>query len=294
MDQQDRKFAEQFEKQVRNTLRKHKLLSKKDRVLVACSGGKDSTSVLYLLNKFGYRAEGLIIDLQMGEWSEQNLRNLREFCKKQGLKLHTVSLKREFNFDINRIRSRLKGRKDLTPCLVCGVMKRWVLNRKARELGAAKIATGHNLDDEAQTCIMNLVNGNPKLGINMGPRTGLVEDPGFVPRVKPLFFTLERDSRRYSELMGFPVLYKRCPYAREGQRWKLRDFLDGLEKSRPGTKRDIVDSTLRVFREIRKEIRLGQVKRCRECGEPSRSQTCKVCQVLGAQKQPKSGRQQLL
>lgn len=277
----DRKFLEQFEGRVRKTIRDHKLLARKDRVLVACSGGKDSTTVLYLLNKFGYRAEGLIIDLQMGSWSGQNLKNILEFCNSKGLKLHTVSLKDGYGFDIKRIRSLVAGRKDLTACMVCGVMKRWVLNRKARELGAGKIATGHNLDDEAQTCIMNLVNGNPKLGINMGPRTGLVDDPRFVPRVKPLFFSLEKDSRRYSELMGFTVLYRRCPYAGEGQRWKMRDFLDILEERQPGAKSRIVDSTLGVFREIRKGVRPGQIRHCSKCGEPARSETCKVCQVLG-------------
>ena len=50
------------EKKVAETIRKYGLLRKSDKVIVALSGGKDSTSVLYILKKFGYDVHGLMID----------------------------------------------------------------------------------------------------------------------------------------------------------------------------------------------------------------------------------------
>ena len=43
------------------------------------------------------------------------------------------------------------------------MIKKWILNKEARKLKAGKIATGHNLDDEAQTFLMNIFKGSPEL-----------------------------------------------------------------------------------------------------------------------------------
>ena len=58
------------EKQVEETIKKYGLMKKSDKVVVALSGGKDSTSVLYILKKLGYDVHGLMIDLYLGQWSE--------------------------------------------------------------------------------------------------------------------------------------------------------------------------------------------------------------------------------
>ena len=90
-------------------------------------------------------------------------------------------------------------------------MKKWILNKESRELGATKLVTGHNLDDSAEMVMMNLVKGNPELGLNMGPISKKVSDKKFVPRIRPLFFIHNDEVKKYSQLKGFPVLYEPCP-----------------------------------------------------------------------------------
>jgi len=275
------RFVQDFEKKVRDTIRKYKLVSRKDRVLVACSGGKDSTAVLYLLNKFGCKAEGMIIDLDMGKWSETNLRNLKNFCKQHDFKLHVVSIKDETGHSICYTRSVIQSKENLQSCQICGTLKRWLMNKKARELGATKIATGHNLDDEAQTALMNVFSGNPKLGLNIGPRTGTVKDSKFVTRIKPLFFCPEKDIRRYSELMGFEVLYQRCPCSHDSYRAFMRDSLNEFEERFPGTKENIVKNSLFAQGEVKKRTRISRkVLHCEMCGEPSNNPICKACMMV--------------
>jgi len=62
----EKKFLSEFEAKVKQTIKKYKLLDKKDKIIVAASGGKDSTTILHLLKKLGYKTEALYINLQLG------------------------------------------------------------------------------------------------------------------------------------------------------------------------------------------------------------------------------------
>ena len=113
-------------------------------------------------------------------------------------------------------------------CTVCGVIKRWILNKWAKKLNVDKIATGHNLDDETQTVLMNFLKGNIYLGANSTPMTG-VKTKGFVQRVKPFFFIAENKIREYAKEMQFPILYDRCPCAIGTYRIETRIWLKEID-----------------------------------------------------------------
>lgn len=269
------KFKEKFEKRVKDTIKRYNLLKKDDRVLVAISGGKDSTSCLYLLNKFGYQTEGLHIDLEMGDWSNKNIENVRELCKKYNIRLHIVSMREIYGSSVCYIKEKIG--EEISRCMICGVMKKWVLNRFARKIKADKIATGHNLDDEAQTVLMNYFKGNLMLGVNSGPITGTIEDKKFVPRIKPLYFSPEKENYRYAKIMKFPVLFQRCPCAVGTYRVETRAFLDKLGDK---AKKNIVENFLRKLPELRERVPKTELKYCKYCGEPARNEVCKNCSFV--------------
>ncbi|MEM2784928.1 MAG: TIGR00269 family protein [Candidatus Pacearchaeota archaeon] len=273
-------FIEKFEKKVKETIEKYKLATKEDKILVACSGGKDSTTVLYLLKKFGYNVEALHINLLMGSWSKENERNIRKFCKEHGIKLYVFSIRDELGYSICYIKSVVQQKAKLKQCTICGIIRRWLINKKARALKASKVATGHNLDDEAQTVIMNLIKGNPWLGINQGPVTGTIEEKKFVTRIKPLFFCKEKDIRKYSELMKFPVLYRRCPCVVGALRHEVRKKLDELEKKNKNIKENIVSNWLEIKKLLIQKQEQKPILYCKNCGEPSRREICKACSIL--------------
>jgi tRNA(Ile)-lysidine synthase TilS/MesJ len=179
----------QFEQKVKNTIKDYNLIKPKDKVLVACSGGKDSTVVLYLLKKFGYNVEAITIDVAIGSYTKKNLENLRQVCKNLGVKLHEISLRKKFGCSICYMKSVLKSKGIAKKsCSICGIAKRYLLNKETRKLKADKIVTGHNIDDEAQSVMMNFLRGNLMLLSRLGPLTGLIQDKKFVPRIKPLYF----------------------------------------------------------------------------------------------------------
>jgi uncharacterized protein (TIGR00269 family) len=174
--------------------------------------------------------------------------------------------------------------------MICGVIKRWILNKKAKELGATKLATGHNLDDEAQTLLMNLFKGNPGLSLNLGPKTGVIENQGFVQRVKPLYFCSNHEVEKYSKLMNFPVLYDPCPCSLGAFRRLFKEWLDEFEKKFPGTKSNLINNLLNLKPELERVMkRRKRLNHCKLCGEPSRNEVCKACELINILKKNVGG-----
>jgi len=276
-------FIKYFEKKARKTIRVYNLINKKDKILVACSGGKDSTIVLYLLNKIfkGNKVEAITTDVAIGSYSKKNLENLRKFCRGHKVILHETSFREEFGYGVCYLRDVLKEKgRELNNCSICGVLRRSLWNKKARELNATKLATGHNLDDEAQSIVMNMFKNNIKTLAKLGPRTGVVEDKRFVPRIKLLYLLTEEETTLYSKLMNFPVVYERCPCSLHVYRRQIGDMLDAMEKQHPGTKHSIVNSFLEIMPLLKERYKEGKIGTCKLCKEPSASDVCNVCKIL--------------
>ena len=281
MDDADSEFIKSFEERVEKTIEEYNLLSKDEKVIVAVSGGKDSTTALYILHKLGYSVEGMILDQLLGEYSKKNLSNIQKFCKDLGIKLHVVHMRDEYGCSVCYIKSVLDQKGIvMNQCSICGVIRRSVLNRKAREHSAAKIVTGHNLDDEAQSFFMNYIQGRLMDSARVGPMSGVVRNERFVPRIKPLYFCLEDETRRYSQLHGFPVVYDPCPCSLGSFRSEIKAILNRMEDELPGTKKAIVESSLRIRPYLSSEQKEWRIKRCKSCGEPSSGEICRVCAIL--------------
>jgi len=275
-------FVNYFENKVKNTIDKFSLISKNDKLIVACSGGKDSTSILYLLNKFGYSVEAMFIDLHLGNYSKRSKKNVRMLCEKNKIKLYEFSLRGEFGRSVCYMKSVLKSKNIIMrSCKICGILRRWLLNKKARELKATKLVTGHNLDDESETILMNIFNGNINLLARMGLVTGVIRNEKFIPRIKPLYFCTNEETTKYSKLMRLPVLYERCPCSVDAYRGHFRRFINEIEKNNPGTKEKIVKDFLRLLPEFKKiSKRNKKINYCEVCGEPSSKHLCNACQLM--------------
>jgi len=275
-------FIEYFENKVKLTIKKYKLFIKKKRILVACSGGKDSTALAYILKKLGYNIEAITINSLVKNYSKKNIDNLRAFCDENKIKLHEISFKQEFGYTLSGIKKILDSNgMNLAYCTICGILRRYLLNKKSKELKADKIATGHNLDDEAESVFMNLLRGNIRLMARLGPITGIVKSRGFIPRVKPLYFCNEKEIIAYSKLKKFPVAYERCPYATSSYREIIRNELIDFEKKHSKTKENILNWFLRILPELKKDFKKGEkMTYCTVCGEPSQKTICNACTIL--------------
>lgn len=274
-------FAEYFEKRVRTALEWFRMVERGDRVAVAVSGGKDSLTTLYLLSRFseelGYEVFGIAVDEGIAGYREFKLEALRSFAEKLGVSLHVVSFRELFGVTLDEVFEVLARRNlEVKPCAVCGVFRRYALNKAARELGAAKLATGHNLDDEVQVFVMNVL----KAHIDGIEREGVVSEPGedaLIPRIKPLYFIPEKEVLAYTLIKGIHTPFVECPYIVYALRHPVRRWLNAIESEDPQVKYRVL-AVKEIFRNSlpSPSKKLGL---CEICGEPTSHRVCRACEL---------------
>jgi uncharacterized protein (TIGR00269 family) len=177
-----------------------------------------------------------------------------------------ASFEQYFGVRIDRVNER--------PCTVCGILRRSLLNRLAKAVGASTLATGHNLDDEAQTVQMNYLRGD----IDRLLRLDHPAKEGLVRRVKPLKYVPEKEVALYAILKGIPINLDECRFSAGVFRAEVRDMLNDLELKHPGTKYALVGGLERILQlTTRLPFELGQ---CARCNEPAVRTYCQSCEVL--------------
>ena len=263
-----------IEQTVKKTLKDIRL-NKKEKIIVALSGGKDSGVVAYLLKKFGYNIEGLFLDLGIKGYSNLSFKVVKKLCKDLKIKLHVASLKKEQSRDMEDIWKRTK-KLGLSACFSCGIMKKYFLNKKARELKASKLATGHHRDDELQTFLINIFKGSPELSSNFGPILD-TKDSKFVAKIKPLFFIPEKEIKKYAEKKKIPILKKICPKKEKTYRLGIEEFYKKLSEK---DKENMLRNFLEIAKNLRKKETELKITYCEICGEPSKNRICKRCELL--------------
>ena len=276
-------FAARFEKCVFETIKRFKLVSSKDLIAVAVSGGKDSLTTLYLLKKFskkfGYEVLGLAVDEGIAGYREYKLQALKNFAKKIDVEIVIASFKDYFGATLDQMVSILKEKGfEYKPCTVCGVFRRYIINMKARELGATKVATGHNLDDEIQVFLMNMLRAGLKNIARESIVTGLRAHQKLIPRVKPLYFCREKEVLAYSIIKNIETPFVECNYVIYAIRNKIRAWLNEYESECPSSKLKILAAKEIITNLLRKtKYAEGVIGTCNICGEPASGQICKAC-----------------
>jgi len=278
-------FCDYFERKIHRTIRKFNLISKDDKIAVACSGGKDSTAALYVLSKLcnerRQKVDAIAIDEGIkNDYRKRLISELKKFCTKNKIRLHIPSFKKEYGFTLWQVSGKIK-KLGLSNCYVCSILKRWLMNKKARQLGYTVIATGHNLDDEAETILLNQFKGNPALLAKLGPSSGIGKRKEFVQRIKPLYFCSVNEIVLYAKLKKLPLSLGSCVMRGETFRITIRNFLKKLEKQHPEVKYAIVNSFLEILPLLKDKYAAEAVlKKCKKCKEASSKELCKRCQIL--------------
>src|SRR5437588_1931988 len=243
------------------------LIEDGDRIMVGLSGGKDSWALLQVLDILRQRApirfSLVAVNVDSG-YKEYKHDVIARTCEQRGW---------EYRIEHTGIGELIEDilDADQTPCSLCARLRRGVLYRIAKEVGASKIALGHHADDFIETLLLNLCFA----GALKAMPAKLVSDDGEHVVIRPLVFAGEDEARAYAKECELPIIGCCCPACGDLslQRQRTKRLLMELEREHPGVKqsmlralanvapRHLLDTRLNPSGELRRRIGPAPVAR---------------------------------
>ena len=251
-----------------------------DRIMVAHSGGKDSSLALFLTKAFldekkDMRLSLISVSIDEGTFYRRaSIEIAKRLADELGVRHITYSIEDIHGISIDEVHEHLPDHWNKSACTYCGVLRRQSINAVARELGATVVVTGHNLDDVIQTALMNLARGDISALVK-ALRHERRYSEGMIPRVRPLKYVYEREVASLVLALEIPAHLGKCPLT-QGMRIGVRREIDLLEDRSPGAKLRALGTFLALARGIEARVEMG---RCEICGEPTTQKVCKACQM---------------
>lgn len=249
-------------------------------VAVALSGGKDSAVALaltagYFSRRPNARVVAVSVDEGIAGYRDATLASARQLTERLGVEHRIVRAASELGATTDAL---ARARPGVPPCSFCGVWRRGLLNRAARATDARALVLGFNLDDLAQTVLMNLVRGDLDRLVRMAPHR--VRQDGLVPRIAPLAQVPEREVYLYAQTRGLPFGHDECPHAGAALRNTFREVVWQLEEAQPGTRQSLLRTHERLVDLWAAHEGVGVPGVCRSCGEPATGELCRSCAFL--------------
>lgn len=268
-------FNKKIFTRINNLIIDYNLIKEDELIAVALSGGKDSVLTLHALKNYQKHLDFDLVAISVDEgiegYRQHGIDAAIDNAEKLDIKLVQKSFKDEEGFTLDEVYSGFKS-----ACIPCGVFRRNILNKTAYELGANKIATGHNLDDEIQSFLMSFARGDLIKFSKFGPELDVIH-PKLIPRIKPLWNTPEKEVGTWAILNNINIHLDECPYSHLSLRAKIKEFLNNNEDKYPGIKNNIMESFQKILT-FESDIP-SNLNECRECGEPTSADICKACEL---------------
>ena len=209
------------------------LISEGDRILVAVSGGKDSYSLLALLETLRRRApvrfDLLAVHLDQGQPGHDPA-PLADWMRTNGFD-HRIVREDTYSIVVDKVP---EGR---TYCSMCARLRRGILYRLASQFECTKIALGHHRDDAVETLLLNVFFAGKLAAIP----ARLVSDDGASVVIRPLIYCAEETLTRFAESRRFPILpCNLCGSQPDAQRKQMKALLSRLESEHPNLRQTML------------------------------------------------------
>ena len=267
-------FQEFFRKQVREAIRKHRMFTTDDQILVAVSGGKDSLALWDVLIEEGYRTTGLYLDLGIFDYSVESKAKCEAFAAARGVPLIISRVEEEVGAPVPVIKQVTRR----PPCSGCGLSKRYLMNRTALEHGFPVVATGHNLDDEAATLFGSVMHWQTDALPRQSPALASTH-PKLVRRVKPLYRLSERETAAFAFMRRIDYIVEECPFAKGATSIAHKEILNQMEEASPGAKHNFLFGFLEKARPAFERVEAVTLNECARCGQVTTGKLCAFCKL---------------
>lgn len=208
----------------RKAIEDYKMIEDNDKIVVGVSGGKDSLAVLCTLAHMRifypkkYEVIAVTVDNGFKNQTENAFDSVKKLCEEINVEYIIKKTQiAEIVFD---------ERKETNPCSLCAKMRRGALHDACKEIGANKLALGHNFDDAVETFVMNLV---------FEGRLGCFKPVTYLSRkdltvIRPLIYANERDIKGFIRRRQLEIVKSPCPVDKTTKREEIKILLKTLEK----------------------------------------------------------------
>ncbi len=203
-------------------IKRYGLVDQGDRILVALSGGADSTSLLWLLQD---RLCHIPIDYKLFAVHVEHGFEGSDYATVHAWAESLGIVHRVIHSEIGPRAHSSENREN--PCFLCARFRRTALFNEARRLDCNKIAFGHNLDDLIETFLVNIFFGSQVA--TMLPRQPFFG--GKITIIRPFSLLDSVTVRRFHKSRSFPLCVNPCPSKNSGKREEIRQILQGLYKN---------------------------------------------------------------
>ncbi len=230
-------FAESVDKRVKQELRKQiRFTEKKGKIAVAISGGKDSSLALFMIHRYysswkNVEIVAFTVDEGIKGYREHGLESAVKLADEMGIEHFTLSFKEAFGTTMDQ---EVANDGSFIPCSRCGPMRRGLMNWASVRVDADYVVLGINLDDYAQSIMMNVVRGDVTRMGRMAPHEDSRD--GLVRRAIPLRLIPENEVMLYCILNDIPHDLSWCPYSNRAQRNYFRNIVSEIEDRFPGSR----------------------------------------------------------
>ena len=273
-----------IENKTSRTMSKYSMLNYNDKVAVAVSGGKDSLSLLYIMKRIfdnrhgGAHLIAITIDEGIEGYRNESLKIVEDFCSNLNVPSKILTYKEIFGINMDEAMI-LRPAEKMTSCSMCGTFRRRAMDIAANSVGADVLATAHNLDDQVQSFMINILAGDiDRIGWTYPEPIQYASNK--LKKIKPFVEIYEQEIVFYALQRQIPFQSEECPYMHESIRTEIRQFLNKFEKDHPGIKYNIYNSITKISKVLKSSMITSEAHICSVCGTECTSDICAVCKTV--------------
>ena len=280
-------FIEYYEKKVKKTILKYRMFSGVRNLGIAVSGGKDSMALVrFILNVFpNLNFTVLHLNLGIPEYSDACQALVQKFCQENSIECITYDLRKVEGYSISDFATSKFGRRI---CGICGVVKRYLINKIAFENNLDAVATGHNLDDTAEVLFNQYITGALEDLVRNKPVLPSTH-PKIVKKIKPLVEVTDQENLYYVLSTHTEYVDYECPLVKGSRMLKRKELLLKIEEEIPNFKHILFKTHVKRFLPIlEKHFEAPALRECERCGIPSTNPVCSYCKLISKLRLPSS------
>ena len=265
-------FEADVEAKAKHEIRRHRWMIPGDHIAVALSGNPSSSALLFFLKKLTANRRDIRISAITLDYGIAGYRDpvyAMRIAQLMDTECTTGSFHEDFGITVDEI-AHTKGTS--YACTYCRILRNFLLNRIARELGITKLAIGNTLDDCAIGVLKNILQGNPGILVSSGRNVR-----GKIPRIVPFLSIPCNEVALYADLHIKEYDQARCPYNNKPFEKDVQEMLRDLTIRHPATKY--------ALRSLEKNLACAcvsmadSVSSCEQCGEPADG-FCQSCRII--------------